>query len=159
MKKIPLTQCKFALVDDADFDWLNQWKWHTLKGGKNFYAQRNVQSGDKRRKVLMHREILPGPARVDHRDRDGLNNQRGNLRAASHRQNIHNQRKREGRTTPFKGVYPRTNGAKEPRWESQIRINGCLRYLGLFSDEKDAARAYNNAAVEAYGKFARLNPI
>jgi hypothetical protein len=104
------------------------------------------------RRVYMHRMLVPGAERVDHRDGNGLNNQRANLRACTHAENMRNQRPQRGRR--FKGAYP----AKGGRWRSYIKPPGqALRSLGTFATEEEAARAYDSAALAAYGEFARLN--
>jgi hypothetical protein len=86
-KEIPLTQGKVAVVDEEDFDRLNKHKWYACKNGNTFYALRKSNVNGKRLTILMHREILglkPGDPGVDHRDGNGLNNRRKNLRLASH---------------------------------------------------------------------------
>lgn len=158
MKKIPLTQGKFALVDDADFDWLSQWGWHatTKKNSHIFYASRIERRSGKQGTVLMHREILTltGAPEVDHRDGDGLNNRRKNLRPATHQQNLANQRIRKGGTSRFKGV---CWSERYNKWRVTIKKNYRQLYLGRFSDEIEAARAYDAAALKHFGEFARIN--
>lgn len=142
------------MVDDADFDWLNQWKWHASKrkrkGREVFYACRVDGQC-----IYMHRQIMGSPPglQVDHRDGEGLNNQRYNLRRSTHAQNLSNSRKRAGCSSRFKGVYSRRSG----KWLAQIRFGGRSRHLGIFEKEEEAARAYNKAAATAFGEFARLN--
>jgi hypothetical protein len=107
MKQIPLTRGKIAFVDDADFEWLNQWKWYASKDRKGkFYARRKVHVMGKKITVQMHREILdPGPGvMTDHRDGSGLNNQRHNLRTCNHQQNNMNRNTTRG-ASRYKGVY------------------------------------------------------
>jgi len=99
--------------------------------------------------------LITGWARVDHADGDGLNNQRSNLREATSAQNAANSRPRTGGTSAFKGVC--WVGGRRQCWTAQIRINRGTRFLGYFSDEVAAARAYDAAAVAAWGPFARLN--
>ena len=161
MKTIALTQSKVALVDDQDYAWLNQWKWCANKYKNKtriiWYALRAApRKNGKQRTILMHRVIAARTriTDVDHRDCDGLNNQRSNLRPATRRQNLHHQCKQPGRSSRFKGVYwyKQTN-----RWKAQITINGKRKHLGYFVNEEDAARAYDRAAVEAFGEFALLN--
>lgn len=155
MKKIPLTQGKFALVDDADFDWLNQWKWCAHKTKNTWYACRNAPRGPglpgrRGQLILMHRLLLPGAQLKDHRDGDGLNNQRHNLRQATYRQNGGNANLSKRNKSGFRGVYfSRDHNA----WTSQVN----RQHLGYFSTVEEAARAYDKAAVELFGEFARLN--
>lgn len=99
MKRIQLTQGKFALVDDADFEWLNQWLWHVADKDKDnsCYAIRHLG----RTKIGMHRVIMQAPKnrQVDHRDGNGLNNCRNNLRMCTHSENLQNQRMQKGRAS------------------------------------------------------------
>lgn len=149
-----------AVVDDADYERVSQYRWHTgtnLAG--TLYAYRTGRKDDgplAGKQIPMHREILAPPAGmdVDHIDRDGLNNQRGNLRAATRTQNNGNSRpKRPGR--PYKGI---TQDKKHGGWKAQItKGKGRNIYLGYFNDPADAARAYDRAAREYFGEYARLN--
>ena len=105
----------------------------------------------------MHNHILQAPLglEVDHIDGNGLNNRRENLRLASHSQNLANQkRSRIGCSSKYRGVswFKRTG-----IWIAQITVRYHHRGLGYFKDEKDAARAYDKAALEAFGEFAVLN--
>lgn len=157
VKRILLSQSKVALVDDRDFEWLSQWKWHAHCGpsGK-WYALR--WDGPKGRRVLrrMHREIaaICGMREVDHKDLDGLNNQRHNLRPCSHSQNAANRAAYKINTSGFKGVFWHP---KNRTWFAQIRVNKRAKYLGCFEDKVQAAKAYDNAALKYFGNFARLN--
>ncbi len=151
MRTIPLTQGKVALVDDADFEFLNRWKWYAWRTRHGtYYAVRNSDyvPGKARKGIRMHR-VLCGGAEIDHRDGDGLNNTRGNLRPASDRQNCGNQKLRRTNTSGFKGVSLRRAGV----WSA--RLSG--KRLGDFRDPRDAARVYDAAAVIQFGEFARVN--
>jgi len=162
MKKIPLTQGKFALVDDGDFELLNQWKWSTVKHVNPkifFYAHRSERRKSKRKRILMHRQILnlKNPKiHTDHIDGNGLNNQKINLRACTKHQNSFNRRINHNNTSGYKGV----GWSKDrKRWIAQIQFNKKNRRLGRFKNKVDAAKAYNKAAKKYFGEFAWLNPV
>ena len=157
MKTIPLTQGKYAIVDDVDFEWLSQWKWCANKDRNTWYAVRTMHKDEKQIKIMMHREILGlkhgDGMDTDHKDGDGLNNRRENLRTATHAQNMYNQRIRKG-TSQFKSVHWNRCAAK---WCAQIRVNNRLIYLGYFVSEIEAGLAYDMAAQKYFGEFAKLN--
>lgn len=157
MKEIKLTLGKIAIVDDVDFEYLNQWKWTAKKHRNTFYARRNIQLvGGKQRGIKMHRLIMgitDSNQIVDHRDHDGLNNQRCNLRLCTLNQNQHNRISRKG-ASKFKGVWRNGN-----RWSAAIMAFGEKKRLGSFVTEIEAAKAYNNAAVIFHGEFASINQI
>ena len=148
MKSIPLSQGKFALVDDGDYEALRIHRWSLSHG----YAARKVNG----RQLFMHRAILNPPPgqKIDHRNGDGLDNQRSNLRLATQAQNSQNQGKQSGTSSQFRGV---TFHRPSQKWTAQIRVNGKLEYLGTFASEADAARHYDDRAAEAWGEYARLN--
>lgn len=143
MREIPLTQGRVALIDEADFDWLNQWKWHYDKG----YATRTSK------KIFMHRVIMRPPLGMvtDHINGNGLDNRRSNLRLATVTQNCQNARIRKDNTSFFKGVY-RTNTDK---WRARIQVGKKRLFLGDFSSAQEAAGVYITAALEFHGEFAR----
>lgn len=157
MKRIPLTKGYFALVDDDDFIALRGFKWYAVvpPKGHTVYAARTVYLGGGRNtSVYMHCSIL-GVTGVDHKDSNGLNNQRYNLRPASQSQNLANQRKTRG-VSRFKGV---VWVKARNRWQAQISVQGKRKFLGRFDCETDAAIAYNDAASKAFGEYARLNVV
>lgn len=106
--------------------------------------------------ILMHREILgliAGSPDGDHRDGDGLNNRRNNLRVVTKSQNQMNQQKIRGNSR-FKGVcWDKSRG----KWLATIRFERKSYNLGRFNNESDAACAYDKKAQELFGEFARLN--
>ena len=161
MAEIPLTQGMVAIVDEEDFDYLNQWKWQALRIG---YAARSVICQEKKRMIYMHQLLIDVPKgkETDHKDRNKLNNCRSNLRACFHRQNTRNRGKpRKITSSIFKGVYWNKGRRK---WQAYFRLpqpsgNGKVTNLGRFKDEEQAALAYNEAATKYFGDFARLNTI
>lgn len=155
MKEIQLTQGKVAIVDDDDFEWLAQWKWHTDKNG---YAIRNVRiSTGVRTTLKMHRVIL-GLKKGDGFDVDHINetrsdNRKSNLRKATRSENLRNQGKYKNNTTGFKGVLWHKINKK---WTAQIQIYGKGKHLGCFNTPEEASKAYEKAALELHGEFANI---
>lgn len=158
MKEIILTQGKVALVDDEDFEYFNQWKWYARKDANNFYAQRNgYKENGKRGAIHMHREILGLTNRhilCDHRDHNGLNNQRYNLRVTSYSGNAINTLSSRKSTSIFLGV---SWHKKNKKWIATISKNKVPKYLGSFHCEIEAAKTYDKHALEIHGEFANLN--
>jgi len=158
-KEISLTQGKVAIVDDADYKRLSRWKWYAAKHHNIWYAVRHSPSKNSKRKTIhMHRLILclksGDPRESDHRNHDGLNNQRRNLRIATRAQNIRNQRPQKRTSSRFKGVCWDRHAAK---WLARIRVEGRLINLGHFVSEIDAAKTYDAAACKYFSEFARMN--
>lgn len=162
MKLITLSHGRFSLVDDIDFDILSQWKWSARQNPPNrghdiWYAVRTTGTPP-RVTIYMHRQIaslmgIPASCDIDHKDRNGLNNQRYNLRPCSQFQNNGNRRKQAGCSSRFKGV---SWNPKRKKWEASIK-SGKNIFLGRFLSEIEAANAYDVAAKEHFGEFARLN--
>jgi hypothetical protein len=159
VKVIKLTQGKEAIVDDSDFYNLNKYKWCAKKDTNTYYAMRKADlPNGKRTTILMHREILPLPQGllVDHIDGNGLNNQRENLRPCTCMENTRNAVGKKNSTSMYKGV---DWVSRDAVWRSSIRVKGRLIFLGNFDKEADAALAYNKAAIQHFGEFAKLNVI
>jgi len=158
MKEIKLTQDKIALVDDDDFEYLNQFKWCANKLRNTFYAIRTL----KKTKISMHREIMKTQLEnnigkiIDHIDGYGLNNQKYNLRTCTSAENSRN-RHFVNNSSGYLGVFKIKS--KKEKWKAQIVVNKKSIYLGIFKDKKDAAKAYNEAAIKYHGEFARPNII
>lgn len=147
----------FAMVGDEDFDRLNQWKWTAEKRRNGFYAMRVVRTDGKQRTVRMHVEVLGAGADIDHRDGNGLNNQKENLRRCTPAENGWNVRKgRRGKTSRFKGV---SWSEEYARWNAHIGLKNGKRNLGCYPTEELAAAAYNFAAIDSCGEFAQLNDV
>lgn len=152
MKTIPLANTgKVALVSDRDYATVSEFRWRIYHVKDREYAITG-----KRPVRKMHRMILPQHARIDHRDRNGLNNCRRNIRGCNQSQNVANSRKRHGGTSKYKGVY---YNAELSKWTAEIMKNYRHYYLGVFTLEKEAARAYNRAAKKFFGRFARINKL
>lgn len=163
---IPLSQGKFALVDAEDYEWLSQWKWHYAigKGGIG-YARRKTYLGKTTAgtyqtiSVWMHRVINKTPNNLitDHINGNTLDNRRNNLRSCSTLQNNANRTKNRSKTyTVYKGV---TRHPKDKKWHANIGLDHRTIYLGGFDTPELAAKAYNNAALNFFGDFAKLNFI
>lgn len=150
---------KSAMVDNDQFKELNKFKWFLTvfdKGGREaFYAMRKPT---KTSTVYLHRQVMklkPGDPQVDHRDFDGLNCQRKNLRVAGYK-NQQNKRKQQSKTQSiYKGVC--LSCGKSIKWRAFIRVNGKGIYLGTFLNEEDAARVYDKYAKKYFGTYACLN--
>jgi hypothetical protein len=159
MKEIQLTQGKVALVDDEDYEYLMQWKWFANKKGSTFYAVRSLHSNNVRKTIFMHRLItnnINTKMQTDHLNGNGLDNRKINLRICTTSQNSMNRGLQINNTTGFKGVnYDKFSN----KFRAQIRVNNIYKNLGYYIDPKDAARAYNAAAIKLHGEFAKLNEI
>ena len=149
MKSIPLTQGKFAIVDDGDYDWLTQWKWCYDAG----YAMRNIYSKTGRILKPMHALIMETPKGMDtdHINGDKLDNRRGNLRICTHAENMRNRGKQSDNESGYKGVMKHKNKGK---WVANIVVSGKSIYLGIYDNPEKAARAYLLASKEYFGEFS-----
>ena len=147
MKYIKLSKNKRAIVDDEDFDLVNQFKWCC---NTENYAMRSSKDGNSR---WMHRLIINTPKgkQTDHINGNRLDNRKSNLRICTHQQNNFNRLKQKG-TSKYKGV----SWCKAlKKWTAAIKLNYKAKNLGYFIDEKSAALAYQNKAKELFGNFAR----
>jgi hypothetical protein len=163
--EVPLSQGLVALVDRADLTKIAAHGWHAARSRRTFYARTNIMRDGKRTSVSMHR-FLTGFAETDHVNGNGLDNRRGNLRAASDAENARNRQAHQGSTSRYKGVSRlvdrrvRKGTGEAPltvRWAATIHTEGRSRRIGTFSTEAAAAQAYDEAARRAFGSYARLN--
>lgn len=155
MKEIPLTQGKVAIVDDEDYDELSKHKWGYLNVG---YASRYSHGGRALQAAVYMHVVIMGKVEgleIDHVNGNKLDNRRENLRHLTHSQNMQNSIVKGG-SSQYKGVCWDRSRSK---WLASIYVYKKHVMLGRFTDEKDAARAYNIAALREYGEFARTNYI
>ncbi len=161
MKQIKLSQNKEAIVDDKDYEYLNQWKWSYHTSG---YAYRMKHAkrvkGETRKGIAyyMHREVMKAPdgKLVDHINRNKLDNRKSNLRLCSQRQNLMNRNKPSNNTSGYKGV---SYCKRDKVWEAYINADNKKEHIGKYKNIKDAVVAYNNRAYELYGEYAFSNSI
>ena len=160
MISIPLTKGFSSIIDDIDGD-LAQFKWHVIVGEWGNYARRKQIINGKQKTFYMHREILgrilgrnlDRKELVDHKNRNGLDNQRDNIRLATTAQNAMNSGIRKNKTSPYKGVYW---VKRDSKWASTIKVGGKSFYLGIFVNPEDAHKAYCEASEKYHGEFARF---
>ena len=158
-RKIPLTRGKFAIVDPEDYPRLAKYKWHLAKSPYGSYAVRwkRIKAKNTRKRIWMHREIIHVPANLlcDHINRDSLDNRKANLRPATVSQNLCNRSKTKSKTrSKYKGLeWDRI----QRKWKARIQVNNKKIYLGSFTSETAAAKAYDSAAKKYHREFANLN--
>jgi hypothetical protein len=163
--KFKLTQNKIGIIDAEDWDKIKNHNWYTEKGNSTFYVVTNINKGKHQSQLRLHRLITNEnnpEVFIDHKDFNGLNNKKNNLRKCTRNQNLQHSRKYKNTKNKFKGVCLMRTKRKEKvyfYWVSQIRFNKKLLYLGTYKTELDAALAYNNKAKELFGDFALLNTI
>ena len=148
-KELILTQGFVALVDDDDYErtWRHRW---SMLGNKKFYYARNSKLG------ALHRFIMncPKDMMVDHINHNGLDNRKENLRICTAGQNRMNSRAAKNKSIQYKGVARNSDGGK---FYARITANHRNLYLGSFDTAEEAARAYDDKAIEIFGEFAKLN--
>jgi len=158
-RRIDLGEGQWTIVAPQDFYWLNNFKWCVVGCDERMYAARVVRKIEfgRLKTVYLHRVIMSAPKGllVDHRNNNGLDNRRNNLRLATHSQNMINRPKTKSPTTSrFVGVYFDKDRSK---WVARIHLNNKCIWLGRLDNEIDAAKAYDKAAKQYHGDFARLN--
>jgi hypothetical protein len=163
MKIISLGHGLITVVDDEDYEIYAKHTWHAqcLDGKQygNYYAVRAIRENGKHVSIFLHREIAQTPEDlvVDHISGNTLDNRKQNLRNCTKIENSRNSKpRRNNMSSKYKGV-SRFKGTNSFR--AYIVINRKQKHLGMFTDEDQAAMAYNNAATQYFGEFARLNKI
>lgn len=155
-REVPLTKGHVALVDAGDYEIVTAiGPWYAREQHNTIYAVKAIYRGKSHGMgcLYLHTFLTSWP-RVDHRNGDGLDNRRENLRAATANQNMWNRRLPVTNTSGFKGVMW-SKHAK--RWKAQIVLRSRKRHLGYFDTAEAAAHAYDAAAMELFGEFARPN--
>lgn len=153
MREIPLTQGKVALVDDEDYERVSKYKWYINNG----YARTDV--GPNGKPIYLHRFIMylyDESVRLDHINDNRCDDRKSNLRVATSSQNRANMNKPVGGTSKYKGV---SWDKAAQKWRASIRVDYKKKFLGLFVNEEDAARTYDEAALKYFGEFARINGV
>lgn len=158
---VPLTQGFEAIVDAADVPKVAGWNWcAAVKAKKDgipvvVYAMRKRGSKGAQETVLMHREIRPEiTGLIDHKNRNGLDNRKANLRAATQAQNVCNRGAQSNSASGIKGVqlHPETG-----KWRARIAAAGRRIHLGMHATKEEAQAAYAQAALVLHGEFARAS--
>ncbi len=154
MREVILTSGEISLVDDSDFNFVNQFRWRALRTPRTTYARATING----KVVLMHRILMQTPVgmHTDHLNSNGLDNRRENLRVCTQTENKRNARPAQGKSSPYKGV-SLIKGTKTPKYSCKIYVDGKLRHLGTYSSPVHAALRYDHEARENYGEFAYLN--
>lgn len=156
IKKIPLTQGKYAIINEEDFDLVSKYKWHFFA---RKYAGRDYIENGKKKKMSMHRLITNFPigCEIDHINGNGLDNRRSNLRISTHKENICNRAfLNKNNTTGYRGV---TWSKEKNKYAAQITVDYRHKCLGYFDRAIDAAKMVNGALVKYHKNFACLNKI
>jgi hypothetical protein len=150
VREIPLSQAQVGLVDDADFEWVSQFKWCVHRASHTNYVKRKARSIGQ---VMLHR-LIAGAASgelVDHINGNGLDNRRCNLRIVNYQQNAMNRARKQNARSQFKGVK-----FDRGHWRAVIKVDGTYIRRRCTSEE-DAARLYDELAIQHFGAFARTN--
>jgi len=146
--RVPLNHDKFALIDDEDYQLVSQYRWRWFEGRNQAITTLKYPVS-----ITMHRFILNAPkgSEVDHKNGNGLDNRRANIRICTRSENMRNRRAwklKPDSGSSAKGVQRLADG----RYQAHIT-------LGTFETEQEAAEAYNRAAQAVFGEFARLNIV
>lgn len=159
MKKILLRNGNYAIVDDEDYSMLSKLTWKLGKaqdGTPTIFSINYFKQGATFKQIKMHNLIVDPPKKhyIFHRNRNPLDNTKGNLKILNSSQHEVTKPPQSNNQTGLKGVSWHTRFKK---WQATIQVNGRKLYLGRFIDIRDAANAYNEAALKHYGDYAYTN--
>lgn len=165
LKEIPVGPL-FALVDEEDFEFLNQFTWSLIEWQGKQYAKRKQRLSDDKYPeygtISMHSMILKGAIEIDHMNGDGLDNRKENLREVTHKQNLQGQKVQRRSKSGYRGVsyFPNAGQWKRKKpWRARIKVDGNDRTIGYYETPEQAAEAWNKEAFLAWGKYASLNDM
>lgn len=152
--KMYLTQGLFTILDAKDYPKIRQYKWYARKTPYTFYASTNVNNSGKRKTIQLHRAITDAPIgmEVDHKDRNGLNNTRANLRVCTKEENQHNASIRKDNTSGFKGIYWMKSSSA---WAVSIQAYGKRIYCGIYKSKNEAILVRDKKIRELHKDFAK----
>lgn len=158
MKEILLTRGKIAIIDDEDYEIVSKYKWFARKRDHLYYAARSEYLNGEQYEVQMHRFIMglkhKDGTLCDHKNGNGLDNQKENLRLSNYSHNGHNHRMFSTNTSGYRGVSWQKHRKK---WQVRICVGGQEKYIGIFKEVTDAAKAYDTAAINYFGNIAVTN--
>jgi AP2 domain. len=149
--KIPLSQGKVAIINECDWPELAACKWYAVRNNNKWYAVHHKKKTDPL--ILMHRKLLGVSSLIDHRNGDGLDNRRSNMRPATFAENAANSKTPRNRWG-YKGV---AWCPKWKKWNAKISIGNKRKMLGWFDSPAEAGEAYKRAAISARGQFLNLS--
>lgn len=151
MKEVKLTRNFFAYINDEDFDKINKYKWNAHFNGHNNYARARINN----KMVYMHHFILGNPIDyIDHKDGNGLNNMKSNLRFCTNQMNQANRKINKNNKSGYKGV---SWSKEKKKWVVNITFNRKTIFFGYYTDLISAAKKYDNEAKKLFGEFAKTN--
>lgn len=145
-----------SIVDDEDFELVSAYLWQAKVHGQTVYA-RGIIDANANKSAYMHRLIMgisDPRIKIDHKDGNGLNNSRGNLRIATHSQNMKNRKLNQKKETKYKGVTKCKGG-----YYARITVDRKVISLGRFTTQEHAANTYNKSAIFNFGEYALLNKL
>lgn len=152
---IKLFSGEYVRIDEEDYERLSQYSWCLFKSEKWQYAIRTEYKNGTQKTIYMHREIMgvtDPKIYVDHRDHDGLNNLKSNLRVSDNRFNQYNV----GKKSTSKQKYKNIRQLDENRWQVRVRTPKGKRVERVVYSEEDAVKLYNELALKYHGEFAYL---